>query len=594
MKTWSSLIAMFVEQAEILGEKPFLWAKKDGKYESVSWKQSAETASALARGLKTQGVGEGDRVLLCSESRPEWIIAYYAIMAAGGIVVPAYTTNTQNDHAHLISDSGAKGVIVSTKELATNLVPAAHKTGNVKFIVAIDEIEASQSSGITMLDWAGLVETGRNEPDNISEFISTISPEDTALIIYTSGTGGSPKGVVLPHRAIMHNCRGAADALKEILGGDDVFLSFLPLSHSYEHIGGVCFPTYIGAQVYFAEGLEYLTKNMSEAKPTIMTAVPRLYELMHAKITKGVLSAGGLKAKLFLTAVELGKKKFDNPNSLSFKERLLDKCVDKLVRNKIKSTFGGRLKALASGGAPLNPDIGMFFTALGLNLLQGYGQTESAPIISFNRPNKVKIETVGTPIMDTEVKIASDGEILVRGDLLMKGYWNNEDATKEAIKDGWLHTGDIGIMDDQNYIQITDRKKDIIVNSGGDNLSPQRIEGFLTLEPQIAQAMVYGDRKPHVVALIVPDKEFVAEWAYSNGHENKIAEIIGNEDFRRIIRDALDHTNENLSVIEKVRRFILTDEEFTVDNEMMTPTLKVRRHVITEKYAAKLETLYSK
>ena len=236
----------------------------------------------------------------------------------------------------------------------------------------------------------------------------------------------------------------------------------------------------------------------------------------------------------------------------------------------------------------------MFFTALGLNLLQGYGQTESAPIISFNRPNKVKIETVGTPIMDTEVKIASDGEILVRGDLLMKGYWNNDDATKEAIKDGWLHTGDIGIMDDQNYIQITDRKKDIIVNSGGDNLSPQRIEGLLTLEPQIAQAMVYGDKKPHIVALIVPDKEFVAEWAKSNGYENKIEEIIENEDFRRLIRNALDHTNENLSIIEKVRRFILTDEEFTVDNEMMTPTLKVRRHVITEKYAAKLETLYSK
>ena len=585
---------MFIEQAQILGENPYLWAKKDGKYESVSWKKTSETALALARGLKTLGIKKGDRILLCSESRPEWIIAYYAIMAAGGIVVPAYTTNTQSDHAHIISDSGAKGVIVSSKELAENLVPAAHKTGNVTFIVAIDEIQISQSSGIDILDWTSLVEGERETPDNLSEYISSISTEDTALIIYTSGTGGSPKGVMLPHRAIMHNCRGAADALSEILEKDEVFLSFLPLSHSYEHIGGVCFPTYIGAQVYFAEGLEHLTKNMSEAKPTIMTAVPRLYELMHAKITTGVLAAGGAKAKLFMAAVELGKKKFENPTSLSFKERIVDTCVDKLVRKKIRTTFGGRLKALASGGAPLNPDIGMFFTALGLNLLQGYGQTESAPIISFNRPNKVKIETVGTPILDTEVKIASDGEILVRGDLLMTGYWNNEEATKEAIKDGWLHTGDIGIMDNQNYIQITDRKKDIIVNSGGDNLSPQRIEGFLTLEPQIAQAMVYGDKKPHVVALIVPDKDFAAEWARSNQHENNITKIIENDDFQRLISVALDHTNEGLSVIERVRRFILTDEEFTVDNEMMTPTLKVRRHVITKKYQTQLESLYAK
>jgi len=594
MKTWPSLIAMFIEQAEDLGEKPFLWGKKEGKYESVSWKESAETVSALARGLKTLKINKGDRILLCSESRPEWILAYYAIMAAGGIIVPAYTTNTQNDHAHIISNSGAKGVIVSSKELAANLVPAAHQTGNVNFIVTIDELEPSQSSGINIVSWTNLVEKGKNETDNLSEYISTISKEDTALIIYTSGTGGSPKGVMLPHRAIMHNCRGVYDALKEILEEDEVFLSFLPLSHSYEHIGGVCFPTYIGAQVYFAEGLEHLTANMSEARPTIMTAVPRLYELMHAKITKGVIAAGGSKAKLFLTAVELGTKKFENPKSLTFKERLLDTIVDKLVRKKIKATFGGRLKALASGGAPLNPDIGMFFTALGLNLLQGYGQTESAPVISFNRPNKVKIETVGTPILETEVKIATDGEILVRGDLLMKGYWQNEDATKAAIKDGWLHTGDIGVMDNQNYIQITDRKKDIIVNSGGDNLSPQRIEGFLTLEPQIAQAMVYGDRKPHVVALIVPDKEFATEWADSTGNPNKLADIIAQEEFRRLISETLDHTNENLSVIEKIRHFVLTDEEFTVDNEMMTPTLKVRRHVITEKYGAQLENLYAK
>ena len=594
MKTWPSLISMFIEQSQIMGNKPYLWSKKDGRYESVSWRDSSETALGLAGSLKALGVSKGDRILLCSESRPEWIIAYYAVMAAGGIVVPAYTTNTENDHAHILADSGAKGVIVSTQELASNLLPAVNRTESMKFVISIDGLADFKDSGINILDWSELIEKGRNDQNNILEHIGSLSTDDTALIIYTSGTGGSPKGVMLSHRAIMHNCRGAADALKEILEEDEVFLSFLPLSHSYEHIGGVCFPTYIGAQVYFAEGLEHLTKNMAEAKPTIMTAVPRLYELMHAKITKSLLAAGGAKAKLFMIAVELGKKKFDDPSSLTFKERLIDTFVDKLVRKKIKMTFGGRLKALASGGAPLNPDIGMFFTALGLNLLQGYGQTESAPIISFNRPNNVKIETVGTPILDTEVKIAPDGEILVRGDLLMTGYWNNEKATKEAIKDGWLHTGDIGVMDNENYIQITDRKKDIIVNSGGDNLSPQRIEGLLTLQPEIGQAMVYGDKKPHVVALIVPDKDFVAEWAKSNKHKNDITEIIKNEDFRRLMNAALDSTNGNLSVIERVRRFVLTGEEFTVDNEMMTPTLKVRRHIITEKYHTQLESLYAK
>ena len=594
MKTWPSLIAMFIEQANNLGEKPYLWGKRNKQYESINWKQSLETSLALASELKKLDIHKGDRVILCSESRPEWIIAYFAIMATGGIVVPAYITNTENDHAHIISDSGAKGIIVSSKILALKLLAAAHKTVHINFIISIDDIKTSQSSGINILNWKILVKKGINNQDKTSKEILSISREDTALIIYTSGTGGTPKGVMLSHRAIFHNCRGTADALKDIIDDDEVFLSFLPLSHSYEHIGGVCFPIYIGAQVYFAEGLEHLTKNMSEARPTIMTAVPRLYELMHAKITKGIIAKGGMKAKLFMTAVDLGQKRFVKPSSLNLKERFIDIFLDKLVRNKIKRTFGGRLKALASGGAPLNPDIGMFFTALGLNLLQGYGQTESAPIISFNRPNKVKIETVGTPILDTEVKTASDGEILVRGDLLMSGYWNNEEATNKVIKNGWLYTGDIGIIDDQNYIQITDRKKDIIVNSGGDNISPQKIEGFLTLEPQIAQAMVYGDRKPHMVALIVPDKELVMEWSKSSGQENNLSKIIKNEQFIYIIYEELDRTNKKLTVIEKIRRFVLTDEEFTVDNEMMTPTLKVRRHQITEKYASRLEKLYTK
>ncbi len=592
MKSWPSLIAMFFEQAETLGDKPFLWAKKDGAYQSTSWRESAEIVSALARGLKTLGINEGDRVLLCSENRPEWPVAHLAIMAAGGITVPAYTTNTVSDHSHILSNSGAKGAIVSTKELGGRLVPAATQTGGVNFIISIDDLGLSQSPGPDIHNWSSIVEKGQAEPDTIADYVANVSREDTAVVIYTSGTGGAPKGVMLPHRAIMHNCRGAYDAIQELSLDDEVFLSFLPLSHSYEYTAGQFFPIFIGAQIYYAEGIEHLSKNMAEAKPTIMTAVPRLYELMYGRIAKGVKAAGGLKETLFSKAVELGTKKYENPGSLSFGEKITDAIVDKLVRNKVRGNFGGRLKVMVSGGAPLNPDIGIYFTALGLKLLQGYGQTESAPVISVNRLNLVKMETVGPPLFETEVKIAADGEILVRGDLLMQGYWQNEEATNEVIKDGWLHTGDVGHIDNDNYIQITDRKKDIIVNSGGDNLSPQRVEGFLTLEPEIAQAMVYGDKRPHLVALIVPNDEFVEEWAKETGNSANLANVIGNDDFRKHISEALDRVNEHLSVIERVRRFELIEEEFSVDNEMMTPTLKLRRHVINEKYGDQLAALY--
>ena len=594
MKSWPSLIAMFQEQAKTFENKPFLWAKKDGSYQSISWRESAEIVSALARGLVSLGISPGDRIVLCSENRPEWPLAHLAIMAAGGITVPAYTTNTVNDHAHILANSGAKGAIVSTKELAANLLPATHQTGGVKFIISADDMELSQSSGPDIYTWNTIIEKGKKEPDNIASYVAQITREDTAVIIYTSGTGGVPKGVVLPHRAIIHNCRGAYDAIQELGLTDEVFLSFLPLSHSYEYTAGMCFPIFIGAQIYFSEGIEHLSKNMAEAQPTIMTAVPRLYEMMHARITKGIKATGGLKQKMFMKAVNLGIKKYEIPGSLSIGEKITDALVDKLVRNKVRANFGGRLKVLVSGGAPLNSDIGIFFTALGLNLLQGYGQTESAPVISVNRLNLIKMETVGPPLFETEVKIADDGEILVKGDLLMTGYWQNDEATNEVIKDGWLHTGDVGQMDSDNYIQITDRKKDIIVNSGGDNISPQRVEGFLTLEPEISQAMVYGDKKPHIVALIVPDQEFVQEWAKVTGNSAVLTDVILNDDFRSEIQGALDRANEHLSVIERVRRFALIADEFTVENEMLTPTLKVRRHIIKTKYENQLKGLYSR
>ena len=397
---------------------------------------------------------------------------------------------------------------------------------------------------------------------------------------------------MLSHKAILHNCAGAKDALTEIGLGDETFLSFLPLSHSYEHTAGQFFPISIGAEIYYAESVETLGNNMLEAKPTIMTAVPRLYEMLHQRITAGVKKTGGGKEKLFMKALALGRRRHAGER-LRLGEKIQDLVLDKLVRDKVRARFGGRLKALVSGGAPLNPDIGIFFTALGLRLLQGYGQTETAPVVSVNRASLVKMHTVGPPLLDTEVKIADDGEILVRGDLVMQGYWGKEDETRETIVDGWIHTGDIGEFDEDGYLMITDRKKDIIVNSGGDNLAPQRIEGIICLESEIAQAMVYGDKHPHITALLVPDEEWLKEWSKDTGKSAKLSDVSRDEKLITALRPAMDRINKGLSNIEKVRRFMVAEEPFTIDNAQLTPTMKVRRHKLNEVYGERLERLYS-
>ena len=593
MAEWKNLVSMFYSQADRMGEKPFIWSKIDGSYKSLSWKEAAYQITTLSSSLKNLGIQSGDRVFLCAESRPEWIISNIAIMALGGITVPAYTTNTVEDHHHILSDSGSKIAIVSKSTLANRVITAANKTDTVETVIVMEPLEGEESGKIQMVNWADAMKPQSELSSNIDELISGISRDDTAVIIYTSGTGGAPKGVMLAHKSIIHNCVAARNLLTSFGLEDEVFLSFLPLSHSYEYTGGQFFPISIGAQVYFAEGVEQLRTNLTEAKPTLMTAVPRLYESMHARIVRGVDQAGGLKAKLFKLALTLGEKKLDENNKLTFIEKLLDSVVEKLVRKKVRNTFGGRLKALVSGGAPLNLDIGIFFSALGLRLLQGYGQTESAPIISANPPEKIKLHSVGPPVSNTEVKIADDGEILVRGDLVMQGYWRNETATKEAIKDGWLHTGDVGKIDSDGYIEITDRKKDIIVNSGGDNVSPQRVEGFLTLQPEIEQAIVYGDKRPHLVALLVPGVEHATDWAHKNGLSDNLSDLIENKEFIKTLDSAVARVNSELGVIEQVRRFALTSESFSVENEQMTPTLKVRRHIIGQIYKEKFESMYN-
>lgn len=587
-KALTSLTAMFFQQAERMGDQPFLWRKQEKEWRPISWTDVARTVIQLAHGLRALGVRNGDRVLLVSENRPEWLMADLAIMAAGAITVPAYTTNTVADHLHLLNNSGARLAIVSTRALAERLLGAALQAQQPLMVVAIDPLSFSQDPGVEIRQWQDLLTLAAAHDDRAPP----VSPArtDTACVIYTSGTGGAPKGVMLSHGAIISNCMGAYRLLERIGLENEVFLSFLPLSHSYEHTAGQFFPIAIGAQIYYAESIEMLAANMAEVQPTIMTAVPRLYEMMRSRILKGIEKTGGLKARLFHLALTLGGRRIEG--RLNPLERIADAALDILVRRKVAQRFGGRLKAMVSGGAPLNYDVGLFFTALDVPILQGYGQTESAPVISCNPPRQVKLRSVGPAVAGVDIRIAEDGEICVRGELVMQGYWNDPQATAAAVRDGWLHTGDIGEIDADGYIRITDRKKDILVNSGGDNISPQRVEGFLTLRHEIAQAMVHGDRRPHLVALLVPDAENAAAWAESHGKPGGLQTLVEDADFRRHIAQAVDLVNQSLSPIEKVRKFIMTAELFTVDNEMCTPTLKIRRHVINAHYGAALSALY--
>jgi len=587
-----NLVALFLDKVAQKGDRPFLWAKRAGAYEATSWREAAAEINRLARGLKALGIKTGDRVALVAENRPHWMIADLAIMAAGAITVPAYTTNSVDDHRHVLANSGARAVIVSSNALALRVIPAADQVTTIENIVTLDPLSSGQVSHAEIRSWEEVATMGEAVPDDIAETVARIGRDDVSCLIYTSGTGGVPRGVMLTHANILANCRGAYSLLESIGFGDEVFLCFLPLSHSYEHTAGMMFPISLGAEIYFAEGAETLAANLVEARPTIMTAVPRFYETLHQRMLRGIGREGGLKEKLFMRALALGRKRYDDPASLGIGERAADWALDRLVRGKIRRRFGGRLKAMVSGGAPLNPEIGKFFLALGVPLLQGYGQTEASPVISANPPTRIKIHTVGPPLEGVEVEIAEDGEILVRGECVMKGYWNDLEATARAVQEGWLHTGDVGLIDADGYIQITDRKRDFIKNSGGDMVSPARVEGYLTLEPEIAQAMVFGDRRPYLVAVIVPQAEFTQAFASREGCASDLAQLQENAEFVKAVGAAVTRVNAALAPSERVRRFIIAREPFGTANDQMTPTLKIKRHAIRQAYGEALVALY--
>ena len=592
LEHFPNLVTMFFTRAREKGEAPFLWAKQGGQWVPTSWAEAARQVASLATALKAIGLRPGERVMLVSENRPEWCISDLAIMAAGCVTVPTYTTNTERDHAHILENSGACAVIVSTSKLARVLMPAVLRS-SARVVIGIDEMRPGQTGQVDYHDWRGLIAA---HPGDVEAVAASATAErgDLACIIYTSGTGGAPRGVMQHHGAILHNVEGASAVISEDFGWDDdeIFLSFLPLSHAYEHTGGQHFPIGLGAQIYYAEGLDKLASNIEETRPTIMVVVPRLFEVLRTRITKAIEKQGRVSTFLLDQAMRLGGKKAAG-GRIGIADQPANLLVNALFKPKIGKRFGGRIKAMVSGGAPLNPEVGQFFESIGLTFLQGYGQTEAAPVISCNRPKAgLKHDTVGPPLKNTEVRIAEDGEILVKGELVMKGYWRNEAETERVLKDGWLHTGDIGLIDDKGRIKITDRKKDIIVNDKGDNVAPQKVEGMMTLQPEILQAMISGDRKPYMVAVIVPDPEWTQEWCAHSGTPCDFARLGGDHDFKAAIGHAVERVNKELSQIERIRRFILADEPFTIENEQLTPSLKIRRHVLREVYGARLDALY--
>ncbi|WP_412093792.1 AMP-dependent synthetase/ligase [Qipengyuania aquimaris] len=590
----NNLVELFLKRADAKSDQPFLGWKADGSWQTMSWGEAANRVCLLAEALRGLGLKDSDRVCLVSENRPEWCIADLAIMAAGCITVPAYVTNTERDHAHILDNSGSRAVIVSTEKLLKPLHGALQSTGIAEHVIGIEDLHRQQSGSFTYHDWSAMIEGDAVAARAaVEKRIAEIGRGDTACIIYTSGTGGAPRGVKQHHGAILCNSAGAAEILIEDfgLGEEERFLSFLPLSHAYEHTGGQFLPISVGAQIFYSEGLEKLASNIEETRPTIMVVVPRLFEVLRTRIMKQVQKQGGLAEKLMNTALEVGARRAEGKRQ--FGDGLKDAMVGRLLKPKIRQRFGGRMKAMVSGGAPLNPEVGIFFDSMGLTMLQGYGQTEAGPVIACNRPKAgIAMHSVGPAMRGVDVKIAEDGEILCRGELVMHGYWQNESETERTIKDGWLHTGDIGHLDEKDRIVITDRKKDMIVNDKGDNVAPQKIEGMLTLQPEIGQAMVAGDKRPYIVGLLVPDAEWAVEWSRANGKKFDLKVLQDDPEFRSAVRKAVDRVNKDLSVIEKVRQFAFADEAFSIENEEMTPSMKIRRHKIKERYGDRLDGLY--
>jgi len=566
--------------------------KKEGAYVPLSTREFGDKVRALSLGLRELGLGPGDKLVIFSENRPEWVMTDFATLCRGALTVPIYTTLVPEQVRYIIEDSDAKIVVYSGPELGSKIEAVKDRLAKVRHFISFS---SDAPKGVLTLD--RVLEMGRKadaaDKGLFEREALLVKPDDEASLIYTSGTTGVPKGVILTHGNFVSNLTAVSTIIQ--FSYRDTVLSFLPLSHVLERL--VTF-TYMfkGCSIAYAESVETVAQNLLEVKPHIMVSVPRVFEKIYAKVMDNVLSSSGLKRKIFFWAIKVGKtwgalkvSGRDIPAPLRFKRNL----AHKLVFAKIIARTGGRVRFFVSGGAPLSKDIAEFFYAIGLVILEGYGLTETAPALSINTFEAIRFGSVGKPIPDVEIKIAPDGEILAKGPNIMKGYYKKEAETREVFEDGWFKTGDIGHIDGDGFLIITDRKKDIIVTSGGKNVAPQPIENLLKTIPYVSTAVVIGDRKRFVAALIVPNFERLEEYARNSGIVFKDrGELVRNEQVVNFIKAEVDRATPVLAPYERIKRVALLEREFEIEKDEITPSLKVKRNIIENRYRDVIDALY--
>ncbi len=593
---YKSIPEMYYTQAERNKGKVIIKHKKEGKWTDITWDQNRDSTESLARGIIKLGIKPQEKICILSENRNEWYISDLAIQSAGAVTVPIYATNTPDQVAYIVNDSDAVAIILSTEQQYSKIKMKMNDMPSLKHVISMDKL--NDAAGVL---WFYDVTASGKPADLKQEMdkrLGNIKTEDLATIIYTSGTTADPKGVMLTQSNLLSITDAAYDSFKDELT-DEVMLSFLPLSHGYARIADFYVPIYHAKGVQaIAESIDKVADNLKEIKPTMFVSVPRVYEKVYGKIISQVEADKPMKRKIFYWAVSVGRAAapylMENkplPLFLSLKYKL----AGKLVFKKIKQAVGGRLKFAISGGAPLSKELGEFFFALGIKIVEGYGLTETSAIFMANPPKKVKFGTVGKPFKGYELKIASDGEILLRGANVMKGYHKKPEATKEALdKDGWLYTGDIGFVDNEGYLHITDRKKDLIVTAGGKNIAPQPIENKLKMNMYIDEAVMIGDKRPYCVALIVPSFEVLKDVAKKEGisYTNE-KDLIEQPRIKELISAALDEVNSGFARYENIKKFALIPQLFSQETGELTPTIKVKRSAVEKKYKSIIDGLYN-
>ena len=565
----NNLNEIFESQKNKLRDKSLFWHKENGNWVSISWNEAGRQINILSEFLKKIEINKGDRVSLISKNSPFWCISDLAIMKIGAITVPAYTTSNENELLYLLNHSESKLALLD-EEAYLKIKKIKKKLIFTKKFILLENLKSTENKSFFIYhkDILNKKIITNSQETNIDY---KISKDDTACIIYTSGTSANPKGVMLSHNSIKSNIEGAKIYLDDIKINNHKFLSILPLSHAYERTGGFLLPIYIGGEIYFSNNRDQLLNDLQFVNPTLMVAVPRLYDVLLKKISNSIKSKNKIIKYLFEKNLILGNKKYKN-ESLNVKDKFLDFIIDLTIRKNIKKIFGKNLMAFVSGGAALKQNAAIFFFSMGIKILQGYGQTEYSPIISITPFNNIKLDKVGKAIHLTEIKLSKDKEILVRGKSLMQGYWKDKKSTDKTIINGWLHTGDLGLFDDENYLKILGRKNEMIVNSGGENIAPAPLEDLFLSYDEIDQIMIYGHEKPYLVALVYPSEEI---------KENK-----------KLVRKIFDEVNNNLSLTKKIRKFYLIKNPFSIESSELTPTLKIKRRIIEKNYHKELLSLY--